>query len=62
MLATTIDGVTVENEIADMWQVHYKSILNSVRNNSKQEYVTDKIYSIRGQSILFSTFFKGNFY
>ena len=34
-----------------MWQDHYKSILNSVKNNSKQEYVTEKIISIRGQSI-----------
>ena len=54
-LGTTIDGVTGENEIAEMWQDHYKSILNSVKNNSKQEYVTDKINSIRGQSILFFT-------
>ena len=44
MLATTIDGVTGENEIAEMWQDHYKSILNSVKNNSKQAY-----------AILFST-------
>ena len=35
-LATTIGGVTGENEIADIWQDHYKSILNSVKNNSKQ--------------------------
>ena len=38
-----------------MLQDHYKSILNSVKNNSKQEYVTDKIISIRGQSISFSS-------
>ena len=30
-LATTIGGVTDENEIAEMWQDHYKSILNSVK-------------------------------
>ena len=36
-----------------MWQDHYKTILNSVKNNSRQEYMTDKINSIRGQSILF---------
>ena len=54
-LATTIGGVTGENEIAEMWQDHYKSILNSVKNNSKQEYVIAKINSITGQSILFST-------
>ena len=38
-----------------MCQDHYKSILNSVKNHSKRGYVTDKINSIRGQSILFST-------
>ena len=54
-LATTIDGVTGESEIAEMWHSHYKSILNSVNNNSKHQYVTNEINSIRGQSILFST-------
>ena len=54
-LATAIGGVTGENEIADMWQVHYKSILNSVKDNSNQKYVTDKINSITAQSILCST-------
>ena len=43
-----------EHEIAEMWRDHYKLILNSVKNNSKQQYVTDKINLIKGQSILFS--------
>ena len=30
-LATTIDGVTGDSEIAEMWQDHYKTILNSVK-------------------------------
>ena len=54
-LTTAIGGVIVENEIADMWQVHYKSILNSVKNNSNQKYVIDKINTITAQSILCST-------
>ena len=44
-----------ENEIAEMWQDHYKSILNSVKTNSRQQFVTSKLSSIRGESILFST-------
>ena len=54
-LATTIGGITGENEIAEMWQDHYKSILNSVKTNSRQQFVTSKLSSIRGESILFST-------
>ena len=54
-LATTIGGITGENEIAEMWQDHYKSILSSVKTNSRQQFVTNKLSSIRGESILFST-------
>ena len=39
-----------------MWQGHYKSILYSVNTNSRQQFVTNKLSSIRGESILFSTF------
>ena len=38
-----------------MWQDHYKSILNSVKNNTRQQFVTNKLDSIRGESIMFST-------
>ena len=44
-----------EIEIAEMWQDYYKSILNSVKTNSRQQIVTNKLSSIRGESILFST-------
>ena len=44
-----------ESEIAEMWQDHYKSILNSVKNNTRQQFVTNKLDSIRGESIMFST-------
>ena len=54
-LAITICGITGENEIAEMWQVHYKSILNSVKTNFRQQFVTNKLSSIREESILFST-------
>ena len=53
MSQSTIDGVTGEIEIAKMWQDHYKSILNNVENNSKQEYVTDNINSIEGSRFCF---------
>ena len=54
-LASTVGGVTGESEIAEMWQDHYKSILNSVKNNTRQQFVTNKLDSIRGESIMFST-------
>ena len=54
-LATTIGGVTVNNKIFEMCQEYYKMIINSLKNNSKQEYVTDKISLIKGQSIIFSS-------
>ena len=54
-LATTIGGVTGETDIAEMWQDHYKSILNSVKGNLQQHFVTSKINSISDESIPFST-------
>ena len=54
-LAYTVEGVTGESEIAEMWQDYYKSILNSVKNNTRQQFVTSKLDSIRGESIMFST-------
>ena len=54
-LASTVGGVTGESEIAEMWQDHYKSILNSVKNNTRQQFETNKLDSIRGESIMFST-------
>ena len=45
-LASTVGGVTGESEIAEMWQDHYKSILNSVKNNTHQQFVTNKLDSI----------------
>ena len=35
-LATTISGDAGENEVVEMWLDHYKSILKSVKNNSKK--------------------------
>ena len=54
-LASSVGLVTGESEIAEMWQDHYKSILNSVKNNTRQQFVTNEVDSIRGESILFST-------
>ena len=54
-LAPTVGGVTGESEIAEMWHDHYKSIINSVKNNTRQRFVTNKRGSIRGESIMFFT-------
>ena len=55
-LATTIYGVTDECNIADMWQDHYKSILNSMKKSSQKHFLTDKINSIEGESFIFFYF------
>ena len=39
--------MTSENGIAEMWQDHYKSLLNSVKTVSHQQFVTNKLSSIR---------------
>ena len=52
LLLLQLGGVTGESEIAEMWQDHYKSILNSVKNSTRQQFVTNKL---REESIMFST-------
>ena len=54
-IATTIAGVIRETDLAEMWQDHYKSILNTVKDSSQQHFVTSKINSISDEAILFST-------
>ena len=41
-LATNVDGSVGDNEIAEMWKCHYKSLLNSVQNEEfKQSVMLD---------------------
>ena len=54
-LGTTIGGITGKNEIAEMWRDHYKLIITNVKTNYRQQFVTNKFSSIRGESNLFST-------
>ena len=54
-LTTTINGVTGECNIADMWQDHYKSILNSVKNSSQKQFVTERLTPSKENHLIFST-------
>ena len=47
-VASITDGITGENEIAKMWEHHYKSLLNIV-----ETFCDKKHNSIRGELILF---------
>ena len=53
-LPSMIDGCTGDKNIADMWQDHYKSILNSVKNTTHKKFVYDKLNTIHSESILIS--------
>ena len=43
IIATDINGVSGENEICDMWKNHFRSLLNSSRDNSNKPVVEDYV-------------------
>jgi len=45
-LAASVNGQSGELNIADMWQDHYSTILNSVSNKENQPFVKDSIANI----------------
>ena len=54
--ASMIDNCTGEENIAHMWQDHYNSLLNSVKGNSSNQVIHDKLGTIpsESKSILFT--------
>ena len=42
-----------EKDICDMWQAHYKKLLNSVDSSKSNESVERKLYSIKDTAIVF---------
>ena len=48
VLADTVDNVTGEAEIADMWQCHYSDLLNSNIDTSLKHSVQADLQSIKG--------------
>ena len=48
-LAPMINNCVGEKDICDMWQAHYKDLLNSVESFKSKEFVERKLTSIRNQ-------------
>ena len=53
-LAPMIDKCIGEKDICDMWQAHYRSLLNSVETSKSKEFVKQELKSITDSSIAFS--------
>ena len=51
-LANTIDNCIGDKEVCDMWQAHYKTLLNSVKISSSKAFVERELYSIKDSSIV----------
>ena len=52
-LAPMIDKCIVEKDICDMWQAHYKNLLNSVETSKSKIFLKQKLKSITNYSIAF---------
>ena len=55
-LATNIDGSVGDTEIAEMWKCHYKSLLNSVKNDEFKNSVKSDINQQHPNSIIITPF------
>ena len=53
LLAPMIDNCIGDKEICDMWQAHYKTLLNSVKISSSKAFVERELHSIKDSSIVF---------
>ena len=53
-LAPMIDKCIGEKDICDMWQAHYRNLLNSVETSKSKEFVKQELKSITDSSIAFS--------
>ena len=49
-----IDKCIGEKDICDMWQAHYRNLLNSVETSKSKEFVKQELKSITDSSIAFS--------
>ena len=45
-VVSTIDGVIGSNSITNKWQHHFKLLLNSSSDNSRKEYVLNKVANV----------------
>ena len=49
-----INNCIGEKDICDMWQAHYKDLLNSVESSKSKGFVEGKLTSIADSSIVFT--------
>ena len=52
-LAPMVDDCIGDKEICDMWQTHYKQLLNSVETSSYKKIVQSELHSIGDSSVIF---------
>ena len=50
-LAPMVDNCIGEKDICDMWQAHYKKLLNNVDSSKSKESVERKLHSIKDTTI-----------
>ena len=53
-LTPMINNCIGKKDICDMWQAHYKDLLNSVESSKPKEFVQRKLSSIADYSIVFT--------
>ena len=53
-VSTAIDGAVRNDNICDMWQDHFKEILNSSKDNSMKQFVLDSLHSLKETVNMFS--------
>ena len=54
--STSIGGAVGKDNICDMWQQHFKDILNSSKDTRSQEYVLENIRSIHSDINMLTVF------
>ena len=52
--APMIDNCIGDKEICDMWQAHYKTLLNSVKISSSKAFVERELHSIDKSTLFFA--------
>ena len=52
-LAPMVDNCIGDKEICDMWQTHYKQLLNSVETSSSKKSVQSELHYIGDSSVIF---------
>ena len=47
-----VDNCISDKKICNMWQTHYKQLLNSVETSSSKNFVQRELHSIRDSSVI----------